>query len=114
MHPRPIGRGLLVLALSVVAPLAAAAQTGAIAGRVTDSTNSSGLAGAIVSALSGTSLVDSVITGADGGYRFQSDPPDHIHILVSAEGFEALSTNRYHPEGRPPGRMDILLVPSRS
>ncbi|HEX3213370.1 MAG TPA: carboxypeptidase regulatory-like domain-containing protein [Actinomycetota bacterium] len=55
-----------------------------------------------------------VITGPDGGYRFQSDPPDHIHILVSAEGFETLSTNRYHPEGRTTGRMDILLVPSRS
>jgi protocatechuate 3,4-dioxygenase beta subunit len=55
-----------------------------------------------------------VLTGADGGYRFQSDPPDHIHILVSAQGFEPLSTNRYHPEGRSSGRMDILLVPSRS
>jgi protocatechuate 3,4-dioxygenase beta subunit len=55
-----------------------------------------------------------IFTGADGGYRFQSDPPDHIHILVSAEGFEPISTNRYHPEGRPAGRFDILLPPSRS
>jgi hypothetical protein len=27
-----------------------------------------------------------VLTGADGGYRFQSDPPEHIRTLVSAEG----------------------------
>jgi protocatechuate 3,4-dioxygenase beta subunit len=53
-----------------------------------------------------------VITGADGGYRFQSDPPDHIHMLVSAEGFEPVSTNRYHPEGRTRGRFDVLLPPS--
>ena len=53
-----------------------------------------------------------VLTGADGTYRFQSDPPDHIHMLVSAAGFEPLSTNRYHPEGRATGRFDILLMPS--
>jgi protocatechuate 3,4-dioxygenase beta subunit len=55
-----------------------------------------------------------VLTAADGGYRFQSDPPEHIHMLVSAEGFEPLASNRYHPEGRPAGRFDILLTPSRS
>ena len=41
-----------------------------------------------------------MLTAADGGYRFQSDPPEHIHMLVSAEGFEPLASNRYHPEGR--------------
>lgn len=55
-----------------------------------------------------------VLTAADGGYRFQSDPPEHIHMLVSAEGFEPLASNRYHPEGRPAGRFDILLTPSPS
>jgi hypothetical protein len=53
-----------------------------------------------------------VITAADGGYRFQSDPPAHIHMLVSAEGFEPLASNRYHPEGRAAGRFDVLLAPS--
>jgi protocatechuate 3,4-dioxygenase beta subunit len=53
-----------------------------------------------------------VITDAAGRYRFQSDPPDHIHVLVSAEGFEPVSSNRYHPEGRPGGRFDVLLPPS--
>jgi hypothetical protein len=55
-----------------------------------------------------------VLTAADGGYRFQSDPPEHIHMLVSAEGFEPLASNRYHPEGRAEGRFDILLTPARS
>ena len=55
-----------------------------------------------------------VLTAADGGYRFQSDPPEHIHMLVSAEGFEPLASNRYHPEGRAAGRFDIVLTPTRS
>ena len=55
-----------------------------------------------------------VVTGADGGYRFQSDPPEHIHMLVSAEGFEPLASNRYHPEGRAAGRFDVLLTPVRA
>jgi hypothetical protein len=32
-------------------------------------------------------------------------------MLVSAEGFEALASNRYHPEGRATGRFDVLLTP---
>jgi hypothetical protein len=55
-----------------------------------------------------------VLTDAGGRYRFQSDPPEHIHMLVSAEGFEPLASNRYHPEGRASGRFDILLTPARS
>jgi protocatechuate 3,4-dioxygenase beta subunit len=54
-----------------------------------------------------------ILTGPDGGYRFQSDPPEHIHMLVSAEGFEPVASNRYHPEGRAAGRFDILLPPAR-
>ena len=50
--------------------------------------------------------------GAGGRYRFQSDPPEHIHMLVSAEGFEPLTSNRYHPEGRAAGRFDVVLPPS--
>ena len=54
-----------------------------------------------------------VLTAADGGYRFQSDPPTHIHLLVSAEGFEPVASNRYHPEGRAAGRFDVVLPPAR-
>ena len=54
-----------------------------------------------------------VLTGPDGRYRFQSDPPEHIHMLVSADGFEPVASNRYHPEGRAAGRFDVVLPPSR-
>ena len=53
-----------------------------------------------------------VLTGPDGRYRFQSDPPEHIHMLVSADGFEPAASNRYHPEGRAAGRFDVVLPPS--
>jgi protocatechuate 3,4-dioxygenase beta subunit len=53
-----------------------------------------------------------VLTGPDGRYRFQSDPPEHIHMLVSATGFEPVASNRYHPEGRAAGRFDVVLPPS--
>jgi hypothetical protein len=55
-----------------------------------------------------------VLTGADGRYRFQCDPPEHIHMLISAAGYQPLASNRYHPEGRASGRFDVLLSPSRS
>jgi hypothetical protein len=54
-----------------------------------------------------------VLTGPDGRYRFQSDPPEHIHMLVSATGFEPVASNRYHPEGKAAGRFDVVLPPSR-
>jgi catechol 1,2-dioxygenase len=53
-----------------------------------------------------------VVTGADGSYRFQSDPPEHIHMRISADGFEPVASNRYHPEGRAAGRFDVLLTPA--
>jgi hypothetical protein len=33
-------------------------------------------------------------------------------MLVSADGYEPVASNRYHPEGRPAGRFDVLLPPS--
>ena len=55
-----------------------------------------------------------VITDAEGRYGFESDPPEHIHMLVSASGFEPLASNRYHPEGRSAGRFDVVLTPAKS
>ena len=34
-------------------------------------------------------------------------------MLVSADGFEPVASNRYHPEGRATGRFDVVLPPSR-
>jgi hypothetical protein len=55
-----------------------------------------------------------VLTGADGRYRFQCDPPEHIHMRFSAKGYEPLASNRYHPQGQASGRFDVLLTPSVS
>jgi hypothetical protein len=43
-----------------------------------------------------------VLTAADGGYRFQSDPPTHIHLLVSAEGSSRWPATATTPRDGPP------------
>ena len=43
-----------------------------------------------------------VLSGPDGRYRFQCDPPEHIHMLVSAAGFEPVASNLYTPRAGPP------------
>jgi hypothetical protein len=48
---------------------------------------------------------------AAGCDRPASPPPPAT--TASAEGFEPVASNRYHPEGRATGRFDILLPPSR-
>ena len=59
-----------------------------------------------------------IITGGTGIYRFEShypgiygQRPAHIHIRVSAEGFQALTTQYYlQPEARE-GAFDLVLEP---
>ena len=59
-----------------------------------------------------------VITGPSGNYRFEShypglyaNRPAHIHIRVTAEGFETLTTQYYlQPEQRD-GHFDLVLRP---
>jgi hypothetical protein len=53
-----------------------------------------------------------VLAAADGSYRFQSDPPEHIHLRASAPGFRPMASNRYHPEDFPTHSFDILLAPA--
>jgi hypothetical protein len=53
-----------------------------------------------------------VVAAADGSYRFQSDPPEHIHLRASAPGFRPMASNRYHPEDFPTHSFDILLAPA--
>jgi hypothetical protein len=55
-----------------------------------------------------------IITGADGAYRYESNPVEHIHMRVSAPGYRPIYTNRYHAErGQSEGTFDIVLVPER-
>jgi protocatechuate 3,4-dioxygenase beta subunit len=52
-----------------------------------------------------------VFTDPSGGYRFQCDPPEHIHMRVSAAGYLSIAQNSYHPKGRSEGTFDIVLRP---
>lgn len=52
-----------------------------------------------------------LFTDPDGRYRFECDPPDHIHMRVSAPGYRTIGVNSYHPHGQTAGTLDLVLVP---
>ena len=61
-----------------------------------------------------------VITDRQGAYRFESHVPPpyygrppHIHLRVSARGFNNLVTQQYPEAGRRKGTFDVVLVPVR-
>lgn len=60
-----------------------------------------------------------VYSDARGAYRFESDfparyfsRPPHIHLRVSAEGFQTLITQHYPEDGAPGAQWDLVLVPA--
>lgn len=50
-------------------------------------------------------------TDQDGRYRFKCNPPEHIHMRISAQGYKMIGVNSYHPEGQAEGTFDIVLEP---
>ena len=50
-------------------------------------------------------------TDQNGNFRFECNPPEHIHMRISAPGYRTIGVNSYHPEGRAEGVFDIVLVP---
>lgn len=50
-------------------------------------------------------------TDETGLYRFECNPPDHIHMRISAEGYRTIGVNSYHPNGQAEGTFDIVLRP---
>lgn len=52
-----------------------------------------------------------IYTNTDGKYRFESDPPEHIHMRISAPSFMTIGQNSYHPNGITQGTFDIVLKP---
>ena len=52
-----------------------------------------------------------VFSDERGHYRFVCDPPEHIHMRVSADGFVTIGQNGYHPSGEASGTLDIILKP---
>ncbi len=58
-----------------------------------------------------------MIVGEDGAYRFESNfpppysgRPSHIHVRVSAEGYQTLITQHYPKEGESSANFDLVLV----
>ncbi len=59
-----------------------------------------------------------VLTGADGRYRFESHSPppysgrpSHHHLRVSAPGFQHLVTQHYPAQGQTEATFDLVLLP---
>lgn len=50
-------------------------------------------------------------TDKEGHYRFECNPPDHIHMRISAPGYRTIGVNSYHPDGQAEGTFDIVLEP---
>ncbi|HEY0069871.1 MAG TPA: kelch repeat-containing protein, partial [Chloroflexia bacterium] len=54
-----------------------------------------------------------VFTDEHGKYSYESPPPQHIHMRISAHGYTAIFSNRYHPaEGQARGTYDVSLAPA--
>jgi hypothetical protein len=61
-----------------------------------------------------------LIADGSGGYRFESNfppgygrRPPHIHIRVSAAGFDTLVTQHYPETGKSGASFDLVLIPAR-
>ncbi len=52
-----------------------------------------------------------VFTDNSGRYRFECEPPEHIHIQISAPCYRTIGQNSYHPRGQTEGRFDVVLAP---
>jgi protocatechuate 3,4-dioxygenase beta subunit len=59
-----------------------------------------------------------VLTNESGEYGFESHlppsylrRPPHIHIRVTADGFNTLSTQHYPAEGSNKAEFDLVLIP---
>ncbi len=76
------------LCLLLVTAATARAQSGTIAGRITDSTTSAPLS-ARVQALSGPSVVGSATAGDDGTYRITNIAPGTYDVMVTRIGYSA-------------------------
>lgn len=86
MRIRFVSRMLAVLGF-VAAAGAADAQSGTVAGKVTQSDGGAPIADAQVQVLTGTTAVGSIRTGADGSYRIGNIPAGTYAVVARAGGF---------------------------
>jgi iron complex outermembrane receptor protein len=86
MSPRSISRSLCLLA-TLLLPAAVSAQTGAIAGKVADTTTSVPLSGATIRAMSGATTAGSATAGEDGSYRLANLATGTYDVVVQRLGY---------------------------
>lgn len=53
-------------------------------------------------------------TDQQGHYSYECNPPEHIHMRISAPGYRTIGVNSYHPDGKATGTFDIVLEPTAS
>jgi iron complex outermembrane receptor protein len=88
LHPYRSFSIFLLLLCAALAPAAAQAQTGTVAGTVTDAATGEAISGAMVRVAAGR---PSTVTGPDGSYRLQLPAGTH-ELVVSALGFATART----------------------
>ena len=86
MVERIVSRLFAIVALLVL-PRFAIAQTGSVAGRVTDAVSGKAISGANVAAVSGTRSAATVVSGSDGSYRLNGLPAATYTVVATKLGF---------------------------
>jgi outer membrane receptor for ferrienterochelin and colicins len=106
MSVRSISRFLCLL---FVTATTARAQTGAIAGRVTDSTTTAPLSGATITALSGMSAAGSATSGEDGSFRIVNLAAGTYVLSVRQLGYSERRVAGVRVEAGGTAQLDVRL-----
>lgn len=98
-----------------------------LTGTVRSATDCSPIAGAVIEFwLAGPDGYDdahraTVIADGSGAYRFESNVPHHydgrpphIHVRVTAKGYQTLVTQHYPESGKTAASFELVLVQTRS
>jgi iron complex outermembrane receptor protein len=88
MVGRFVSRLSAIVAFVAVAA-SAAAQTGSVAGRVTDASSGKPLGAANVQAISGSRTAGTAVAGEDGGYRITGLPAGSYSVVATKIGYTA-------------------------
>lgn len=102
--------GLVRLLLVATLPAAAFAQTGSIAGRVTDSTTAAPLSGATVRVMAGVTVAGSATAGEDGSYRIVNLAPGTYDVSVTRLGYTARRVSGVRVASGETAQIDVRMV----
>ncbi len=99
----------VMLGLGLAAPLAA--QTGSIAGKVTDAESKAPLPGSMIQVFTGTAVVARATSGSDGAYRIASIAPGTYLVLISSIGYAPARMPGVSVTAGSPTTVDANLAP---